>query len=453
MSFALSVFYLAVAYLGTETVFGPLAEYHLEFLLAIFIFMISVPSMMSSKTIKAPQSLALMGLALAVPLSVAMTGWVGGAVQAFQEFIPCAFAYFLVCLHCDSKKKLQWLVLILKCVCVFVIINGVIELRQVADSTPSNRDADETPYLLAQSNDAGQYFYRLRGQHFMNDPNDFGQFLVCVIPLTFIAWRPKKTPGNFVRVLLPAAVLVYGAFLTHSRGALLALISLMILAVRRRIGTISSVVLGGGAFLVASVLGFTGGREISADAGSDRTALWSTGLELLKAHPLFGVGFGRMADTAGLTAHNSIVVCAAELGLTGLYFWSLFVLPSVRDAMSIASPVGVQEGTLVSLQPNPAPALAKRDFDLDRAEVNRIGRLVLLSITGFLITGWFLSRAYAMTLFLLGGIAEVMFQMALDRGMISPRLPLTKVARYGGVLAISLILTMYVLLRVMSFMR
>lgn len=453
MSFALSVFYLAVAYLGTETVFGPLAEYHLEFLLAIFIFMVSVPSIMSCKTIKAPQSFALLGLALAVPLSVAMTGWVGGAVQAFQEFIPCAFAYFLVCLHCDSKKKLQWLILILKCICIFVIINGMIELRHVGNIPVADRDPDQTPYLLAQANDAGQWFYRLRGQHFMNDPNDFGQFLVCVIPLTFIAWRPKRSAYNFAFVLLPAAFLVYGAFLTHSRGALLALISLMILAVRRRIGTIPSVLVGAGAFLAASVLGFTGGREISADAGSDRTALWSTGLELLKAHPLFGVGFGRMADSAGLTAHNSIVVCAAELGITGLYFWSLFVLPSVRDTMRLASPVGVQDAKPVSLRSSPIPALAKTESDLDRAEVIRIGRLLLLSITGFLITGWFLSRAYAMTLFLLGGIAEVMFQMALDRGMISPRLPITKVARYGGVLAVSLILTMYVLLRVMSFMR
>ena len=36
---------------------------------------------------------------------------------------------------------------------------------------------------------------------------------------------------------------------------------------------------------------------------------------MLKSHPLFGVGFGNFADYSDHTAHNSIVVCAAELGL------------------------------------------------------------------------------------------------------------------------------------------
>ena len=44
-------------------------------------------------------------------------------------FIPNVFAYFLVCLHCNSKKKLQVVVLMLLFVCLFVIAHGWIDLH------------------------------------------------------------------------------------------------------------------------------------------------------------------------------------------------------------------------------------------------------------------------------------------------------------------------------------
>ena len=144
-------------------------------------------------------------------------------------------------------------------------------------------------------NDQGQLFYRLRGLGLINDPNDFGQLLVCVIPLLFFFWRPKKLFLNIAFVILPVCVLLFGVFLTHSRGALLALMAMAIVAARRRIGTVPALVLAGVLFAGAMALHFTGGRQISAESGSDRTALWGEGLEILKAHPLFGVGFGNYA--------------------------------------------------------------------------------------------------------------------------------------------------------------
>jgi hypothetical protein len=79
--------------------------------------------------------------------------------------------------------------------------------------------------------------------------------------------------------------------------------------------------------------------------------------------------------------------------------------------------------------------------------------LLVLSLTGFLVAGWFLSRAFVLTFFLLGGITEVTFEMALQQGMISPRLPLTRVMRFASGLAVMLVLLMYVMLRVTNLMR
>jgi O-antigen ligase len=284
----------------------------------------------------------------------------------------------------------------------------------------------------------------------INDPNDFAQLIACVLPLVFIFWRPKKMLQNIAFVILPVCALLYGAYLTHSRGGMLALLAIVVVAARRRIGTLPALLLVGGLFVASMALHVTGGRDISADAGEDRTDLWGQSMQLLKSHPLFGVGFGNLADYLGHTAHNTILVCAAELGLFGLYFWSLFLFPTLRDALAITSPKKVNEGEPVIPEEAPFPQVSLKIEALDKAEINRLGRLMVLSFTGFLVAGWFLSRAFVMTLFLLGGMTEVIFEMALQRGMISSRLPFARVLRYSGALAILLLLVMYITLRIVN---
>jgi hypothetical protein len=452
MGFVLSALYFITYYLTPTTIFGPLAVYRVELILAVLVFFVSLPALVGSFIGKTPQTLALIGLAFATFMSVVIGGhWIGGGLSAFLLFIPNAFAYFLVCLHCNSKKKLQVLVLMMLFVCLFVIAQGSIELQH---GLPTSIDAQaantDSSYFIGMNNDAGQWFYRLRGMGEINDPNDFAQLIACVLPLVFIFWRPKKMLQNIAFVILPVCALLYGAYLTHSRGGMLALLAIVVVAARRRIGTLPALLLVGGLFVASMALHVTGGRDISADAGEDRTDLWGQSMQLLKSHPLFGVGFGNLADYLGHTAHNTILVCAAELGLFGLYFWSLFLFPTLRDALAITSPKKVNEGEPVIPEEAPFPQVSLKIEALDKAEINRLGRLMVLSFTGFLVAGWFLSRAFVMTLFLLGGMTEVIFEMALQRGMISSRLPFARVLRYSGALAILLLLVMYITLRIVN---
>jgi len=452
MGFVLSVLYLITSYLTPATIFGSLAVYRIELILAVLVFFVSLPALAGSLIGKTPQTLALVGLAFATFMSVAIgEHWIGGGLPAFLLFIPNAFAYFLVCLHCNSKKKLQVLVLMMLFVCLFVIVQGSIELQH---GLPTNVDIQaanmDSSYFFGMSNEAGQLFYRLRGMGEINDPNDFAQLIACVLPLVFIFWRPKNTLRNIAFVILPVCALLYGAYLTHSRGGMLALLAVAVVAARRRIGTLPALLLVGALFVASMALHFTGGRDISADAGEDRTTLWGQSMQLLKSHPLFGVGFGNLPDYLGHTAHNTVMVCAAELGLFGLYFWSLFLFPTLRDALAIASPQKVNEGQPVLPEETPFPTVSRKIEVLDKAEINRLGRLMVLSLTGFLVAGWFLSRAFVMTLFLLGGMTEVIFEMALQRGMISSRLPLARVLRYSGALAILLLVVMYITLRIVN---
>lgn len=465
MGFALTVLYFFTFFLTPAVLFGPLAVLHIEVILAILIFTLSLPKLPGSIILKTPQSLALIGLAFSALMSVLIgQHWAGGSIQAFLEFLPTVFAYFIVCLHCNSKRKLQVLVVMMLFVCLFVIAQGCTDLLHgVPADGPSISEASDSdnlqlwnmehPYLFVMKSDAGVWFYRLMGQGLFHDPNDFGQLIVCVIPLVFIFWRAKKTLRNTACVVLPVCVLLFGLYLTHSRGGLVALMVVLIVASRRRIGTLPALLLAGGLLVAAMALHFTGGREISAESGSDRTELWSQSLQLLKSHPLFGVGSGMLSDFLGHTAHNSVMVCAAELGLFGLYFWSLFLFSTVRDALETASPDKVTQGEPIAAVDELFPGVASKTEEIDKAEINRMGRLMVLSLTGFLAAGWFLSRAFVMTLFLLGGMAEVVYEMAVQRGMIGPRLRLARVLPYSGGLAISLILVMYIAVRILHLMH
>ena len=464
MGFILSVIYFVTYYLTPTLLFGALAQYRIELILAVLILLVSAPKLMRTFAFKTPQALALAGLALAVFLSILFgMHWPGGAVLQFIEFIPSLYAYLLICLHCNSKRKLQFVVLMMLFVCLFVIGNGLNDLRHGISSNPERSEETDSfdfttwnidhPYLLPMQNEMGEWFYRLRGLGEINDPNDFGQVLVCTIPLLFIFWRPKKRMRNLAFVLVPAAVLLTGIFLTHSRGALLALLAVVVVASRRRIGTVPAAILAGALFAGAMALHFTGGRAISVDAGADRTELWSEGLQMLKSHPLFGVGMGHFMDYAINTAHNSTVVCAAELGLFGFYFWSLFLFSTARSALVIAFPGKEEEANRGATIDDDATFSEWKGPALDMAEIHHLGYCLLLSLTGFLVAGWFLSRAFVMTFFLLGGLIEVVYEAARRQGMVRPRLRMSRVLFHSLLLMIGLLTTVYLLLRVFNLMH
>jgi hypothetical protein len=455
MGFVLSILYFVAYFLGPNLVFGPLANYRIELILAILILIVSIPKLQGSFVFRTPQSLALIGLSFSVVMSILIIlHWFGGAARAFLVFIPSIYAYFLICLHCDTRKKLKVLVLMLLFVCVFDIAHGVMDLRQGAMQmtppiSPKSGGVDtplwdaEHPYVLVMKGAQGDWIYRIRGQDVIHDPNDFGQILVATIPLMFIFWRPKRALSNLVCVILPGCILVTGIYLTHSRGALVALGAVILFATRRWLGSVLAMVVTVGLFVGGIALNFTGGRAISAQSGSDRTDLWSQGLTMLKEHPLFGVGFGQFREYASNTAHNSVVVCAAEVGIVGLFFWSLFLLPTMRDVLQLASPKAVSDA--VPVEPEKKVHYLQRAATveiLDKQEVNRLGWTIALSLVGFLAAGWFLSRAFVMALFLLGGLAEAVYEMARRQGMIGPRMPLSrslKLSFYMMVISLSLV--------------
>ncbi len=458
MGLFLTLLYILTAYLGPQTIFGPLAEYHIELIIAFLALVASIPHFHGSGVSRLPHTYALIGMSAAVFISYVLNGLTSFAPGALFDFLPNSFTFFFIVLNCKKKRHLQMVILVLLFACLFTIGKGFAAL-QTGDVL--------SPYLMAQGIDSGNALYRLRGLSFISDPNDFSQLIVSLIPCLFFFWRPKRFPLNLLFVLIPTAILLSGMFLTHSRGAIVALLAVIVVSARRRIGTIPSLIVAAVGFVIATVIGWSGGREISVGAGSDRMEAWSTGLGLIKTHPLFGVGYQRFSEYFIITAHNTVVVCAAELGMFGLFFWLLFVIPTLRDAvtanivpktpeqiakeeeektpfersiearaaasdaLSHRGPYSESAAKNLAYSTQTAtavadPYLAYEHEDTDKLpeeEIRRIARLLMISLCGYLVAGWFLSRAYVMTLFIYGGMVEVVYQMALNQGIVPPRIP------------------------------
>lgn len=477
MGIFLTLLYILASYLSPELIFGSLAEYRSELVVAILATLASLFSLQGSNLTRVPQALALIGISFVVFLSFVFNGLFGLAPSALLGFLPQAFTFFLVFVNFRKKWHLQLLTLVLLFVCLFTIYHGYEAL---------NSGRTEDPYLFSMGGvEEGTRLYRIRGLADINDPNDFAQLIVTVIPCVFFFWRKKNLIWNVPVVLLPVGFLIYGMFLTHSRGSILALLSILIVAGRRKFGTVPALISAAVVFVGATAIGWTGGRDISVEAGSDRLEAWSTGLGLIKSHPIFGVGFKRFTEYYEITAHNSIVVCAAELGLVGLFFWVMFILPSVRDMIVVGSelppaapveeevspyayrqaswghataileaPARLEVAAVPAVEPGlPSHLAASEDVDsTPDEEIRRMGRLMVTSLVGFLIAGWFLSRSYVMTLYTFVGMSQVLYEMALRRNLVPPHMQMSRLVKLTGWTAFGLVLAVYVILRLQRLM-
>jgi hypothetical protein len=433
MGYFFTLLYLLAAYLTPPVLFGPLSDYHIEVIVVLLALVFTVPNLPGSGLGRAPQTLALAGIFLSIVVSIAQSGWLGGVVGPVYGFMQPLFAFGLVAANCKRRRHLQWIVLAFLLVSCFFMVRGIQDLQ--GDVYPS-------PYLFGDD----FKLRRLRGLGFVNDPNDFSQVLVSLIPAVFL-WRTKSVFANVFVLGVPVAVLVTGIYLTHSRGAMLALILVVLLTMRRKIGAVPAAVLSAALLAGLFAAGFTGGRDVSMDAGADRLDLWYDGLETIKAHPLFGIGLDGFIDRFGITAHNSVIICASELGIVGLFFWVLFVFSTMRRAIHLgAKPVGDAPVEAEALPARDEPPAAGA-LGVERLE-DTVGmaRLLFLSLSGLLTAGWFLSRALSMWLFMYCGMVYAVSRMKSAEKTL-PEDKLSYLARWSVGVTVGLLLALYLILR------
>jgi hypothetical protein len=217
--------------------------------------------------------------------------------------------FYFVLISCRTIKRVQGVIYALMFVSLFIFANAA--LAEYTGNTTSL-------YILA-----GKYGEadRWQGLGFLGDPNDTAQLFVTVIPMFWLRWRSGNHLANFFLTLLPAAILATGVYYTHSRGGAVALIAVIMFSFKDRLGLVRAAILTAIVVVVLSATDITGGRSATDDDG--RAVLWSKALSAFKTHPLFGVGLGNFPEWQyySNTAHNSFLLCLAELGMFGYFFW------------------------------------------------------------------------------------------------------------------------------------
>jgi hypothetical protein len=81
-------------------------------------------------------------------------------------------------------------------------------------------------------------------------------------------------------------------------------------------------------------------------------------------------------------------------------------------------------------------------------DIRRMSRLLVLCFIGHFVAGWFLSRSYVMALYIYGGISAVLYRMALDRGMVPPRMKIGRLMKFSAITSVGLIILVYIMLRI-----
>lgn len=174
---------------------------------------------------------------------------------------------------------------------------------------------------------------RLEGEGQWANANDLAALMVLVTPLVAFPLIARST--SVLNRLLGVGLtgfLIFGIWLSQSRGALLALVLGTVLHValnyKLRLRTIAAL---GLTILISIGLLLSIKRQASDLSGSNsmRFEYFLTGVRMLKSNPITGVGFGnytnlyeryttKFEEYGKRTAHSSWVLAMAETGLPGL---------------------------------------------------------------------------------------------------------------------------------------
>ncbi len=324
--------------------------------------------------VKVPHTGMLIGLVLAVALSHAVHTYMTGLINSLSAFATVLVIYVLAVNTVTSLGRFRvtlWVILLLTALLAW---QGVYQFQH------GYGWAGQT---MADGN-------RIRWISIFNDPNDLALAFVIMVPL-LLAYLLK--PGFFGLKIIPLSLLgllLYGIFLTNSRGGILGLmVAIMFFFVKRSRWVVPGMVLGGlistGVFLFGpSRLGFLAAQDESAVGRLDA---WYYGFQLIKSNPLFGVGFNMFTDRYPLTAHNSFVLAAAELGIVGLMCWVGLFYVSFKGLSRVE---------------RYCPRLAFYAYGLQAG------------IVGFMATAFFLSRTYNEIPYLVCALSAALYAIALQ---------------------------------------
>ena len=378
MGIVATVLFLLLAYISPMEIFPAIAPYRPQIFMAVLALVAGIPSALRNPyNLRVPQAYLLLGMFGAVAFSRLANRFLGASVSAITEFSTAALCFYFVLFNANSIRLLRVLAATVIAIGIYLTLQGMVAYVV---------SPQQNLFVLFE-NVVGPQGYletvkRIRGAGFLADPNDLAQFLLIAMALLGMGWH-RGGMFRLIFVIFPGLILFAGVAMTRSRGGLLGLLFLLALVFQSRMGKVKSAFLATFLGLGLLAANFTGNRAISMGAGADRLDTWREGWGMFRSSPIWGVGYGWFTHHYHYTAHNSFVLCFAELGLLGYFFWMSLIVFSLY-----------QLGAIQRIE-------AKTQTQMD---VQRWARAMRVALYAFIVTGWFLSRTYTITFYLLVGI-------------------------------------------------
>ena len=328
MGFSLTIFYMFIIYLRPQEFIPAIKGFPLvDVVSALCMAAVFLEGNFTSEKFKrSPVNYLVVFFWMATVLSNMASFYLGGAIHAFVKVGSNAvFAYYLVVLTVDNFKRLKLFIWIMLLLCLLQAMQAILQyytgVGLVGGETLARRDLSGDTDFIMQAQGIGIFA----------DPNDLALSIVIFLPF-FLPYIHKpflsRTMLSGALLMLPA---VTGLIFTRSRGGVLGLGFVFWFYFYRRVGALVSI-----GFLVALasiLLTLPRMGSISKEDGAvtGRMEHWSYGMELFKAHPLFGAGMDRFTDDYPQTAHNSFILVLSECGFLGAFMWLTMFIAAMRD--------------------------------------------------------------------------------------------------------------------------
>lgn len=251
---------------------------------------------------------------LFIPISNIFHGNISNGLDAFIFFLKKACVFIMIVLVIDSPERLR------KIVKFIVFLSVILAIQGVYQSIYGLGWAHQSLYK------SGAEGMRVMWIGYWDGANTLCVGLTMAVSLAFGFVAIAKNVISKLIYLFFSVLIIYGVYLTNSRGGFVAFLALIpaYISVRFK-GKKKYALLIIVCVILPLAMKFGPTRVASLDTKESsyhqRTWLWEQGMNMLQDNPIFGIGKGEFRKNAHQPAHSNYIQNFAEVGFVGSFFW------------------------------------------------------------------------------------------------------------------------------------
>jgi hypothetical protein len=300
-----------------------------------------------------PQLRLVFPLWLWVLLSPLLTG--GAFVQEATTTAVCMLLFILIAQGVQSFRAMQVLAVVILSISLFLGVVAFVQARRpfecillVASNPdgeagrPDGRSCESAADCRADEEPGEDYLCerpgpfqttsvahgRIRYRGILQDPNELALTLGVALPFAMALFSQRRSLARLLLLIASFAITLPVIVWTESRTGQLVFLAVLVAYLVERVNWKS---LLAAAVLAAPALLLGGRSGGEADESSmERLEAWGAGMEMFRSSPLWGVGKSQFVERYSITAHNTLVLEAAELGFVGLVLWAAVLYTSFK---------------------------------------------------------------------------------------------------------------------------